>query len=474
MRSVATGVWEGERRGLTIGLVMTVTLVAFEGLAVATIMPAVRRDLGGFGLYGWAFSAFMLASLVSTAIAGRAADAHGVGRPFTTGVAFFAVGLAIGAAAPSMLILVAGRAVQGLGAGAVGASAVTTVARGYPVELRPRMFALMSTAWVVPGLLGPGVSGVVADTLGWRWVFAGLLPLIAVSAAVAIPRLRRLGAPTRANDGAEGEHQSGARTSTALVLAVTSGMLLAGLSTHHLWMAVPLIIVGGIGGAASLSRLLPAGALLARPGLPTAVLLKGVVTFAFFGTDAFISLAVTSVRHQSVTVAGLALTAATLTWTAGAWLNAHQAATVPPRRLIAFGLTLIGVGTALMLVALSPAAPLLTIVLAWGIAGLGMGVAYQSVTLAVLAEAPEGQEGEASAAQQLADVLGIAIGTGVVGALVSFGDAAGWSVATSLRAGFTVTLAMAIIGIALTRRLAASGRIGPAADSAPRSAPSLG
>nr|MBA3653918.1 MFS transporter [Actinomycetota bacterium] len=191
-----SGVWGPERRGLTIGLVMTVTLIAFEGLAVATIMPAVRSDLGGIRLYGWAFSAFFLASLVSTVLAGRAADRQGVGRPFTLGVGFFAAGLAVGALAPSMFVLVIGRTVQGLGAGAVSAAAVTTVARGYPPDLRPRMFALMSTAWVVPGLVGPALSAVIAETVGWRWVFAGLLPLLAVSGSIAVPRLRLLGPVT--------------------------------------------------------------------------------------------------------------------------------------------------------------------------------------------------------------------------------------------------------------------------------------
>ena len=90
--------------------------------------------------------------------------------PFGAGLLLFAAGLVIGAAAPTMLLLVIGRAVQGLGAGAVSAAAVTTVARGYPADERPRVFALMSTAWVVPSLVGPAVSGVIAETVGWRWV----------------------------------------------------------------------------------------------------------------------------------------------------------------------------------------------------------------------------------------------------------------------------------------------------------------
>ena len=463
------GVWDSERRALTIGLVMTVTLIAFEGLAVATIMPAVRSDLGGIRLYGWAFSAFFLTSLISTVVAGRAADRVGVGRPFTTGVGLFAAGLVVGAAAPTMLVLVIGRAVQGLGAGAVSATAVTTVARGYSEELRPRMFALMSTAWVVPGLLGPAISGVVADTAGWRWVFAGLLPLIAVSGGIAVPRLRQL-PPAAETDSAAAPRN----TRVAMLLALSTGVLLAGLGEHRLIAALPLVAIGLAGALPALHRLLPAGALRARPGLPTAVVLKGVLTFAFFGTDAFISLAVTDVRHRSVTVAGLALTAATLSWTAGAWIHAQRSGRVAPRKLIAGGMSLIAAGIVLMTLGLDRSAPLATIVLAWGVAGLGMGIAYQSVTLAVLAEAQPGQEGAASAAQQLTDLLGVATGTGVVGAVVAVGEATGWSAADSLRVGFAITLAAALVGVGLTRRLALSGRSEPAEAAAPPAGPSWG
>ena len=108
-------------RGLTVGLVLNVTFVAFEALAIATIMPLVADDLGGIELYGWVFSAFLLANLVGIVVAGEFADRFGPALPFGAGLALFAVGLLIGGLAPSMPVLVAARAVQGLGAGAIPA-----------------------------------------------------------------------------------------------------------------------------------------------------------------------------------------------------------------------------------------------------------------------------------------------------------------------------------------------------------------
>ncbi|MBV9662766.1 MAG: MFS transporter, partial [Actinobacteria bacterium] len=117
------GLWSPAYRSLTVGLVLTITLVASEALAVATILPDVRDDLGGIRLYGWVYSAFMLSSLVGIVAAGRAADRKGPAAPYAVGLVLFAAGLVVGGLAPSMPVLVAGRALQGLGAGAVPAVA---------------------------------------------------------------------------------------------------------------------------------------------------------------------------------------------------------------------------------------------------------------------------------------------------------------------------------------------------------------
>src|SRR6476646_6463303 len=115
------GLWAPQRRALTTGLVLTITFVASEALAVITVMPVVARDLGGLRLYGWVFSAFMLGSIVGIVAAGREADRRGPALPFVGGVLLFAAGLAVAGLAPAMPVLVAGRALQGVGAGAVPA-----------------------------------------------------------------------------------------------------------------------------------------------------------------------------------------------------------------------------------------------------------------------------------------------------------------------------------------------------------------
>jgi MFS family permease len=419
------------RRGLTIGLVLTITLVAFEALAVITILPAIKDDLQGIRLYGWVTSAFQLGVLVGIVVAGGQADRRGPAPPFVAGVLVFVAGLTIGGLAPSMLVLVLARGLQGLGAGAIPA---------------PRVFAVLSTAWVVPGLIGPALSALVATRFGWRAVFLGLLPLVLASGALAWPSLRRLGPPP------EPLVQRG-RLVRAVGVAAGAGLVLAGLTSRSPLAGVVLVAGGLAVGLVPLRGLLPPGTLTARPGLPVTVLSRGLLTFAFFGADTYVPLAITSVRGRSTAVASIAVTAATLAWTAGSWVQERRAAEWPGRRLIRSGLLIVAVGIAGEAAALFPAVPVAVAVAGWAVGGFGIGVAYSPTSVIVLGEASSGQEGAASASLQLADTLGVALGAGLGGVLVAAGAAAGWLPRSGIAGAFTLTAAVALGAAMLARRI---------------------
>lgn len=448
------GVWDRGHRVLTVGLVLTVSMAAFEALAVATILPATVGDIGGLSLYGWAFSAFMLAEIVGIAIAGRAGDARGLAPPFAAGGALFCFGLLGAGLAPTMPALIACRVVQGLGAGAISTLAYAAVARGYADAARPRMLALLSTAWVVPGLIGPAVAAAIEAVAGWRWVFLGLVPLSTVAVALAVPALRGLG-PTGETRPVAG------RIATAVALAGAAAVVLYAAGRDRSVVSIALALAGTAIAVPAFQRLVPAGTLAARPGLPAAIAVMGVLSAAFFGAEVFVPLSLTEVRGRSVGFAGLALTAATMTWTVGAWVQAQLVATRSRRVLVIVGLLLVATGSAAVALVLHPAVPPALAPIAWGTAGLGMGLAYSTTTLVVLEQAPRGDEGSASASMQLANVLGTALGAGLGGAALAQMTARGGAVAGAIAITDTVAVATALVAAALALRL--PGRPGPPA-----------
>jgi MFS family permease len=446
---VDDGVWAPERRRLTVALVLTITLVAFESLAIATVMPVVADDLGGLGLYGWVFSGFFLGSLLGIVMAGRAADRRGTRLPFAVGLALFSVGLVVGGAAQSMPMLVAGRVAQGMGAGVIPAVAYTSVGRAYPAALRPRVFAVFSSAWVIPGVLGPAAASALAGWLSWRVVFLALLPLVALAAILALPALAD-GPPADAEDGAASGDDD--RPRDAAVLVAGAALVLGGLGAHQLALAAAFVVVGGLLGAWAFVRLVPEGTLSLHPGLPAAVATRGILTFAFFGTDAYVSLAATEAHGAPTWVAGLALTGATLAWTAGAWVQDRVVVARGPRWLVRRGFAILAAGIALTLLALGPV-PVGLLVAAWAVGGLGIGLCYAPISATVLGEAAPGQEGTASASLQLTDVLGVALGTGVGGVFVALGEGRGWATASSLTIAFAIAFAVALGGVVAAGRL---------------------
>jgi MFS family permease len=399
----------------------------------------------------------MLANLVGIMLAGAEADRHGPARPFVLAVALFTLGLAVSGLAPTMEVLILGRAVQGLGAGGISSVAYVAIGRGYPEQVRPRMLAVMSSAWVVPGLIGPALAGLVVDHIGWRWVFLGLLPFPLVALALAAPALRGL---DRAGD-ARPDWQ---RPIAALRLAAGTGLFMAGLSQSWLPALVGLLLVGALLAVPALRELLPAGTFRLQAGLPAAIAAAGLLNMAFFGVDAFVPLALTVGRGQSATVAGIALTAATITWTTGSWVFAHLAKQQSRRRIVAVGLILIAVAIAGVTAALSPLVPVAAVPVAWGVAGLGMGLAYSALTLVVLETAAAGQEGAATSAMQLANVLSTAIVTGLGGVLVAQANARTGAPASGLFAQNALMIGVIVVALLASIRL--PGKPASAGESA--------
>jgi MFS family permease len=383
------------------------------------------------------------------------------------------VGLVIGGLAQSMLVLVVGRCLQGFGAGAIPATAYVAVARGIPAPLRPRMFAVTSTAWVVPAAIGPAAALGIEHALSWRAVFLVLVPLVLVAGVLTAPALRQLGPPAPEEGEAAVEapvprrHASdAARLRLVVVLVVSVGAVFAAGSGPPLPVAVALVAVGAPVASYCVLHLLPAGTVRLAPGIPATVALRGLLTFAFFSADAFVTLTVTDGRGQAEWIGGVALALCTFSWTAASWVQERVIDRLGPRRLDQIGFVVL-VASLVAMIAVAQGAPIALTVVAWGAAGFAIGLAYAPQAVTVLALAPAGQEGATSAAIQLSDGLGIALGTGLAGGVVALADRAGWSVARGVTGVFVMALVVAVVGLAAARRLPAEVPSSPSSPSSP-------
>lgn len=442
------GILVGPRGGLTLGLTLITLSVATESLVITAIMPAVVRDIGGVALYGVAFSAFFLAGLASIPIAGWAVDRYGPSLPFAVMISIFLVGTLIAALAPNMPVLVAARAAQGYGAAAQFTISQGTIARAYPPGARIRILSLMSASWILPGLLGPSLGAVITTLLGWRWAFGAILVPAIVAAVITYPRLRTV--------AASGAPASRPAIRLPIQLALGAGLFIGALNAQS-WWSWPAVAVGLAIALDALRHVLPPGSMRANRGLPAIVASSFFLNLAFYSASSFVPLVLVGVRAVSVVGAGVAFATATLAWTVGVSLNTALVNRYPRDLLIASFATLLAAGTIAFATAIY-GGPLLIAYVAWPVAGLGMGICFNTLTLNAMSAARIGGEGVALGARNLTGNLGTAVGTGLGGAAVAAGQAANFGLRPGLAATYALAAAAALTTAALAGRTTAESK----------------
>ena len=371
-----------------------------------------------------------------------------------------------------MPMLIGARFIQGLGGGAVPPIAYVAIGRNLPEELRPRMFATLSTAWILPGILGPAVAGIVVSILDWRWIFFGLLPLLAFSGWLAYRGLthvrpartaataasdetsggQRLGTPGGERTGSPGV--DGTRIRNGILVATGVGMLSLGLTTEGGGPAMlALAVAGAVLGAYAFVQLVPPGTVTAARGYPTAILLRGVLTFAFFAVDVYVPLLLQEVRGWTALAAGIAVTAATLSWTAGSWTQARLSSRYPHEDFVRVGFPVVALGIAGLGLILLAEVPAWLAIPIFGFTGYGMGLTYAQFALIVLRDVPHEAQGEITSSLTLSDSVGTALGTGIAAAFVHAAVASTGGPASGLAASIALGAGVAFVGWLLSPRL---------------------
>jgi EmrB/QacA subfamily drug resistance transporter len=402
-------------------LLGAVFLSAIDQNIVGTALPRIAAELEGMHLYAWVFTAYMLASTLTVPIAGKLGDLRGRRRVLLAGIAIFVAGSILAGAAPSMLALIAGRAVQGMGAGAMTSSAFALVGDLFPPAERGRFMGLFSGVYALAGLIGPLAGGAIADHLGFRAVFLLNVPLGLGVAAVIAAVLR---APAR-------RPQSGPLDWLG---AVT---LVVGL--------VPLLLAlpSRDGSAAAAQVRLPALALSAvslafffvierraeEPVVPLGLFRSRVFATAIgatflsgaglYASGLFVPLFLQGVLHRSATTAGLALVPMTAALVLGSIVGGQVITRLGTYRWLSVaGLCAASAGT-YALSFLDPAATLGVIMLDMGVLGLGLGLTLPALSLAAQNAAPQRHLGVSTSLSQMARTLGGSIGVALFGALLA-------------------------------------------------------
>ncbi|HEY3438117.1 MAG TPA: MFS transporter [Actinotalea sp.] len=397
---------------MTVGMVTLVVLNAFEALAVTTTMPAVVRALGGLSLYAMAFAGTVASSVVGMVAAGMWSDRRGAGRPLLTGVGLFCLGLVVVGTAPSMVVVVVGRVVQGLGSGLISVALYVVVAHVYPARTQPRVFAAFAAAWVVPSVVGPAVAGFVAEHLGWRWVFLGI-PLLAVGAVATLRQVLVQSAEARPGDVVDPD-QALSRAGGRVRLTAALGAGLGAMALH--WggrqSGVAQLVTLALGAAAlavSVPRLLPPGTTRVARGLPSVVVSRGLFGAAFFGAEVYLPLLLIEWRGMSQAGAGLALAAAAILWSLGSSLRGRREGRWDDARVLRTGGLSLMVGIACAALGVWPAVPVAVSLLGWGLSGFGMGLAYPTLSVLTLRLSAPHEQGTNSSALQVNESLTIAV-----------------------------------------------------------------
>jgi EmrB/QacA subfamily drug resistance transporter len=411
---------ENPHRGkVVIGCILGIFLAASEGTIVGTAMPSIVEDLGGFALYHWVFSVYMLASAVSMPFWGKLADLYGPRRLFVVGGLLFISGSALAGTAPTMEHLVAYRVLQGAGAGSLFALPLTILAHETPPERRGHVMGFAAGTWGVAAILGPPVGAGIVSLLGWRWVFYIAIPF-GVTGLLLVKRYA-LDPPTA---GSPRLDIAGGLTLAAVVLgllmgaqSVREGAPILGVSATFWFLAAVLLLpVFFLIERRARDPIVPMR-LLRHPLYRVANAGSYLMAFCVFCAIVYVPMLTTMGERTDVVRAGLSLVPASLGWATGAIVGGRIVARVGGRRLAMLGAGLSAAGF-IAATRFTPESSLLQIMPVMFPIGLGIGLTSPAILVTLQNHLGTGNMGVVTSGVAFYRHLGGSMGVALFGALI--------------------------------------------------------
>lgn len=411
---------ETHRGFVVAALILAMFTAAIEGTIVATAMPTIAGKLGNFELFSWVFSIFLLTQAASIPIYGRLADMYGRKPIFVAGSSVFILGTILCATATSMPMLIAFRAVQGIGAGSIIPISATLIGDLFTIKERARVQGWMSSVWGVSSVAGPTTGGFIVDNIGWRWIFLLNVPLAVLSTAVLLFFLHEHFEKRQHKIDYAGSGLMVVATSTFLVFLLEGGKSWAWLSGPSMGLLAAALV--------TLATFLYHEQHTAEPLLPLSLfksrliavasvitLATGVITIGISGN---VPNFVQGVHGDSATIAGLALAGMTMGWPIASVTAGHVLVSKGFRFSVFLGaapLLISGIWLATFDSGTGP----LEVAAATFVLGLSMGFISTSIIVMVQSAVDWTRRGVVTSTNMFMRQMGSALGIAVLGAMVN-------------------------------------------------------
>ena len=410
-----------DRGPILLALMVSTGLIAMDATILATAVPSVVRDLGGFSQFPWLFSVYLLAQAVSVPIYGKLADMVGRKPLMLFGIGLFLAGSVLCGLAWSMTSLIIFRAVQGLGAGAVQPMAITIAGDIYTVAERAKAQGYLASVWGVSSVVGPTLGGIFSQLGVWRWIFFVNVPLCLL-AGVLIAR--------NFHERVERQQHRVDYAGAALLTVAMTLLILGILEGGQAWAWTSTTSYAVLGGGALLlgvfglverraaEPVLPLW-VLSRRLLATTTMLSLGVGVILIGLTSFVPTYLENALGVDPLVGGLALAALTIGWPIAATLSGrllYLRYGFRPTILVGMAFAILGTGT-LALTARQPS--VVVVAVSCFVTGLGMGLVASPSLIAAQASVEWHERGVATGTNLFARSLGSAVGAAVLGAVAN-------------------------------------------------------
>jgi EmrB/QacA subfamily drug resistance transporter len=409
-----------ERGPVLLSIMLSVGLVAIDSTILATAVPSIVKDLGGFVQFPWLFSIYLLAQAVSVPIYGKLSDLFGRKPVILFGIATFLIGSVLCGFAWSMTTLISARAIQGLGAGAVQPTSMTMIGDLYTISERARVQGYVASVWAISAVVGPTLGGVFSDFLTWRWIFFVNVPLGGLAAWMLIRRF---------HETVEKKAHKIDFTGAALLAVGSSLVILGLLEGGVLWAwgsvtSVAILLVGLVFLLAftvverrAAEPILP-GWVFRRRLLNTTSLASMAIGVMVIGLTSYVPLFVQGVLGTGALVAGFALAALTVGWPLSAALAGRIYLRIGFRNTALIGAAIVLTGAALMLL-LSAGSNVWQVGATCFVVGLGMGLVASPTLVAAQSTVDWQSRGVVTGTNLFARSMGSALGIAIFGAIAN-------------------------------------------------------